>query len=225
MPERLIPKSKLSNRQLGKLIDFFVLEVPAAKAAHVLKINRHSAERVYLFVRRCLLLECEEEAKLSGEIELDESYFGGHRKGMRGRGAAGKVAVFGLLKRNGRVYTRPVSNVSEPTLRFIIRQKVPAGSTVYTDSFRSYDGLITMGYKHYRVDHSKEFAKGKRNHINGIENFWGFAKTRLKRYYGINRKHFELYLKEMEFRFNHRQDRNLGFTVRRITKKWKAVLD
>ena len=224
MAKKLIPRSKLTNRQLGRLIVFFVLEVPATAAAKQLKIHRHSAERVYTFIRRCLLLECEEEAKLSGEIEMDESYFGGHRKGNRGRGAAGKVAVFGLLKRNGRVYTRPVTDVSAATLRHIIRQKVPRGSIVYTDSFKSYDSLITMGYKHFRVDHSKEFARTKRNHINGIENFWGFAKTRLKRYYGIDRTQFELYLKEMEFRFNHRQDENLSLTVRKIIKKWKAVL-
>src|SRR5215472_3710664 len=108
MSKRLIARSKLSNRQLNQLVDFFALEVPAVKAARVLRINRHSAERVYQLIRRHLAWECERRSPLRGEIEAEESYFGGHRKGLRGRGAAGKVAVFGLLKRRGKVYTRPV---------------------------------------------------------------------------------------------------------------------
>jgi len=148
-------------------------------------------------------------------VEVDESYFGGVRKGQRGRGAAGKVIVFGILKRNGKVYTRPVPNVSRAILRLIIKQKVPEGSTIYSDSFRSYDGLITDGYKHYRINHDREFARGRRNHINGIESFWSYAKTKLKKYQGINRKYFQLYLKEMEYRFNHRNDE--------LTKKIKGL--
>lgn len=220
---RTIPRSKLSNRTLNRIIDMFVLEVPARKAAGELGVHRHSVERVYMYIRRCMALACEDEARFSGEVEVDESYFGGHRKGNRGRGAVGKVAVCGLLKRNGKVYTAPVPDVSRKTLRSIIRDKVADGSTIYSDSFRSYDGLITDGYKHYRINHAKEFTRGKRNHINGIESFWAFAKTKLRRYYGTRRSHFPLYLKEMEFRFNHRNE-NLGSAVRRIIKRYKAVL-
>jgi len=224
MSKRLIARSKLSNRQLHQLIDFFALEVPAVKAAQVLRINRHSAERVYQVIRRHLAWECERRSPLRGEVEADESYFGGHRKGLRGRGAAGKVAVFGLLKRRGQVYTRPVPNVTRETLRAVIRQKVPKGSTIYSDQFGGYDGLITEGYRHHRINHGEGFAISRRRHINGIENFWGYAKTKLKRYYGISRSQFLLYLKEMEFRFNHRHE-DLPLLIRRILKKAKPVLD
>lgn len=224
MSKRLIARSKLSNRRLNQLIDFFALEVPALKAAHVLRINRHSAERVYQVIRQHLAAECERRSPLRGEVEADESYFGGHRKGLRGRGAAGKVAVFGLLKRRGKVYTCPVPNVTRETLRAVIRRKVPKGSTIYSDQFSSYDGLITEGYRHYRIDHGQSFAPSRRQHINGIENFWGYAKTKLKRYYGIPRSQFWLYLKEMEFRFNHRHE-DLPLLIRRILKKPKPVLD
>jgi len=156
--------------------------------------------------------------------EVDESYFGGRRKGQRGRGAAGKVPVFGLLKRNGKVYTRIVKDVARETLRKIIRTKIIPESVIYSDSFRSYDGLVLDGFRHYRINHAKQFKRGKRNHINGIENFWGYAKTKLKRYYGINRNYFYLYLKEMEFRFNNRKTSNLGSIIKRILKKNKAVL-
>lgn len=225
MNKRLIKNSKLSNRQIGKLIDFFVLEVPASKASKVLKINRHSAERVYQIIRCNIALKCEKEFSFKGEVEVDESYFGGRRKGNRGRGASGKIPVFGILKRKGRVYTKIVNDVSRSTLRKIIRTKIIPESIIYSDSFRSYNGLVLDGFKHYRIDHSNSFARGKRNHINGIENFWGYAKTKLKKYYGIDRKYFYLYLKEMEFRFNHRKDPDLSITIRKLLKSNNRVLD
>ncbi|HEY0080078.1 MAG TPA: IS1595 family transposase [Pyrinomonadaceae bacterium] len=217
--------SKLTNRQLNELIRYFALEVPASRAANVMQINRHSAERVYHIIRRCLARECELHSPLGGEVECDESYFGGRRKGPRGRGAAGKVPVFGLLKRNGKVYTRIVEDVSRKTLRQIIRTKVVPDSVIYTDSFRSYDGLVLDGFKHYRINHQKCFAVGKRNHINGIENFWGYAKTKLKSYYGVSREHFYFYLKEMEFRFNHRKVADLAALIKKTVKKHQPVLD
>lgn len=225
MTKRLIKRSKLSNRQISKFIDFFAMEVPASMAAKGLHLNRHSAERIYHLIRVSLARECERWSPFEGEVEVDESYFGGKRKGHRGRGAAGKVPVFGLLKRNGKVYTSIVKDVSRDTLRHIIRTNIVPDSTIYSDSFRSYDGLILDGYRHYRINHDQAFANGKRHHINGIENFWGYAKTKLKRYYGINRNYYYLYLKEMEFRFNHRKEPNLGLLIRKIIKKNNAVLD
>jgi transposase len=225
VPQRLIKNSKLTNRQLNELVKYFALEVPASRAARVMNINRHSAERVYYIIRRCLARECELHSPLGGEVECDESYFGGRRKGPRGRGAAGKVPVFGLLKRNGKVYTRIVEDVSRKTLRQLIRTKVVPESIIYTDSFRSYDGLVLDGFKHYRINHQKCFAMSKRQHINGIENFWGYAKTKLKSYYGVSREHFYFYLKEMEFRFNHRKAANLAALIKKTVKKHQAVLD
>jgi len=91
---------------------------------------------------------CEEEERLSGEVEVDESYFGARRvRGKRGRGAFGKVPVIGLLKRKGKVYTRVVRNCSREQLLPIIKGKVLSESTVFTDAWRSYDSLILHGYK------------------------------------------------------------------------------
>ena len=218
MATKWIKYSKLSNREIGKLVDYFVLEVPARKAAKMLGINRHSAERIYNIIRLNLAKECERESPLGGEVEVDESYFGGRRKGKRGRGSAGKVPVFGILRRNGKVYTRIVEDVSRKTLRSIIRTKVIPESVVYSDSFRSYDGLVLDGFKHFRINHDEKFSDEKRNHINGIENFWGYAKMKLKRYHGVSRSHFFLYLKEIEYRFNHRNE-DLRVLIRNILKK------
>jgi len=78
------------------------------------------------------------------------------------------------------------------------------GSVFYTDDFKSYKDLKHYG-KHSRVKHSKTFGKGK-NHINGIEGFWSYAKERFHKYHGINKKNYGAYIKEMEFRFNHRNE-------------------
>ena len=108
----------------------------------------------------------EDETPFFGEIEVDESYFGGKRKGIRGRGAAGKVPVFGILKRGGRVYTKIVPDVRSATLMPILEQKIVPDSIVFTDSLRSYNVLDVSDFHHVRINHSELFAEG-RNHING----------------------------------------------------------
>jgi transposase len=124
-------------------------------AARVIGINRHSAERVYHLIRRHLAWECEHRAhRCASRSKPSESYFGGHREGLQGRGAAGKVAV--LLKRRSKVYTRPVPNVTRETLRAMIPQEVPKGTTIHSDQFSSYDGLMTEGYRHYRINQVKD---------------------------------------------------------------------
>ena len=152
-----------------------------------------------------------------GEIEADESYFGGTWKGKRGRGAVGKVAVFGLLKRNGKVYTVVVPNAQSATLLPIIREKVKPDSIVYTDTFRSYDVLDVSEFSHFRINHSTRFAENH-NHINGIENFWNQAKRHLRKFNGIPKEHFELYLKECEWRFNNSEIKSQISILKQLVK-------
>ena len=125
----------------------------------------------------------------------------GTRKGKRGRGAGGKVPVFGVLKRGGRVYTKIIPDASSRTLIPIIESKVVPDSVVYSDCWKGYNTLDVSEFKHYRINHSKLFAD-KQNHINGIENFWNQAKRHMRRFNGIPRENFELFLKECEWRFN-----------------------
>lgn len=100
----------------------------------------------------------------------------------------------------------------------IIQERILEGSTIYTDGWKAYDGLILNGYEHYRVYHSKnEFARGK-SHVNGIESFWSFAKRRLAKFNGLTDDKFFLHLKECEFRFNHRHE-NLEQKALKIMKK------
>ena len=196
-------RCKLSRKQQSRLVEFFVLEVTARSAASVLGIQPNTAALYYRKLRQLIVeqLAMVEHEVFDGAVELDESYFGGVRKGKRGRGAAGKVVVFGLLKRGGKVYAKVVDNARTATLMPVIQRKVAPDSVVYTDSFRSYDALDVSQFHHVRINHSVEFAQG-RNHINGIENFWNQAKRVLRKYNGIPKDNFPLFLKECEFRFN-----------------------
>jgi transposase len=145
---------------------------------------------------------------------MDESYFGGKRKGNRGRGANNKAIVFGILERKGKVHTVIVPNVSKETLMKEIENKTLKGSVFYTDGWKSYNSLHQFG-KHSVIKHDKdEFAKDD-NHINGIEGFWSYAKERFHKYHGIKKNNYPFYLKEMEFRFNHRNESvfNLLFNI------------
>jgi len=91
----------------------------------------------------------------------------------------------------------------------IIRQIIKKKSAAYTDRWESYDGLVFDGYKHQRINHSKRYSNQKGMRINGIENFWSFAKRRFAKFNGVSRKTFLLYLKECEFRYNEKGDGNI----------------
>ena len=185
-------------------MEHFVAGTSARCAADLIGVNRKTAIYYYHRLREIIAyrMSLEMHEIWGGEIEVDESYFGGKRKGKRGRGAAGKVPVFGLLKRGGKVYTKVIPDASSKTLMPIIRSKVIPDSIVYSDCWRGYNVLDTSEFKHYRINHSKLFAD-KKNHINGIENFWNQAKRHMRKFNGIPKEHFPLFLKECEWRFNN----------------------
>jgi transposase len=132
---------------------------------------------------------------------VDESYFGGTRKGKRSRGASGKVAAFGLLERGSKVFTSIIPNARTETMLPIIEEKVTPDSIIYTDSFRAYNALDVSDFHHMRINHFELFADWD-NHINGIENFWHLAKRHLRKFNGIDRDSFHWFIKVLEWRFN-----------------------
>lgn len=211
---------KLLRKQQLKLLEYFVLEVTARSAADMMEIQANTAILFYRKLREIIAYYLEQEAHeiFHGAVELDESYFGGARKGKRGRGAAGKVAVFGILKRGGKVYTKVVNDTKAITLMPLIARKIAPDSVVYTDCYRSYNALDVSDFYHERINHSKLFATGK-NHINGIENFWNQAKRVLRKYNGIPKESFPLFLKECEFRFNYGSPKQQLL----ILKEWAGI--
>ncbi len=195
-------KSRLSKTKQDRLIEHFVAGTTARTTAVLVGVNKSTASYYFHRLRELIFKAVEDETPFSGEIEVDESYFGGKRKGKRGRGAAGKVPVFGLLKRGGKVYTKIIPNAKATTLMPIMQERITPDSVVYTDSLSSYNVLDVSCFKHYRINHSELFADRK-NHINGIENFWNQAKRHLRKFNGVPTDHFHLYLKECEWRFNN----------------------
>ena len=190
------------------LIKLFELSVSAKTASKQVHLSYKTTLKAFDVIRYSILEELAKTDKvLKGKIEADEAYFGGKRKGNRGRGARNKTIVFGILERNGKVHVEIVNNVKAKTLLASTIKKVKKGSIVYTDKWKGYDSLIFNGYKHLSIDHSKLFGKGD-VYINGIEGFWSFAKENMAKHHGVSPGKFLLYIKEMEWRYNNR-DYNL----------------
>jgi transposase len=195
---------RISPSQWLSLVKLFELSVSARKASQDVHLSYKTALRAYDILRRVLVEElARSDDILKGELEADEAYFGGKRKGKRGRGARNKTIVFGILERGGKVSVSIVQDVSAKSLMTETVKRVRRGSIVYTDRWRGYDSLMFCGYKHLNIDHRYKFKQGK-VYINGIEGFWSFAKERLIKHHGISRQKFLFYIKEMEWRYNNR---------------------
>lgn len=208
MKNRYFFKSHISERKFREILRYFSLDFDASQTSFLTHLTRKTINRLYHKFRERIfsLVEDDEQGKINGEIEIDESYFGARRvRGKRGRGAKGKTPVVGLLKRNGKVFTQILKNCERKELLPIIKGKILEESTIYTDGWRSYDSLVLNGYQHHRIYHSEnEFVRGK-NHVNGIESFWSYTKRRLLKFNGIRKSEFLWHLKESQFRWNNRQ--------------------
>lgn len=223
MKNKYIYRSRISEAKFREIVKLFSIDIEAVKISELTGVSRNSINKILKQIRILMMNECEKISRFSGEIEIDESYFGAKRiRGKRGRGAGGKTPVFGMLKRDGYVYTQVVKNCSSKELLPILREFSNLDeSTIFSDSWKAYDGLVDYGAKeHYRVKHSNnEFASGK-NHINGIENFWGYCKHRLSKFKGIKRDMFILHLKECEYRYNVKKDnKDLYKTLLELVRK------
>src|SRR6476469_2275059 len=178
------------------LVKLFELELTASQAAVQLGLSYPTTLKGFTLLRH--------------EVEADESYVGprrparsrGHPKNF-GRGVPHKTPVFGILERRGRVQVTVVPNCSQETLRDQTLRWVKRGTLVYTDRWSGYDTLAFCGYRHLRVDHARRFSHGK-VHINGLEGFWSYAKSKFIKHHGVSPDRFPLYLYEWQFRYNHR---------------------
>ena len=218
---RYVARSHISEAKFRAIVRLFALDLEATKVAALTHVSRRTVNRFFQAFRIRMARECEAHAPVRGVVEVDESYFGRRRiRGKRGRGAGGKTIVFGIFKRHGRVYTQIVPDAKRATLLGIMRGRVDLASVIHSDGWIGYAGLVDVGYrKHFRVEHRDSVFVARRGvHINGIESFWGTAKTRLAKRRGIRREYFFLHLKECEFRFNHRRG-NLYRTLLELLRK------
>ena len=212
--------AKLSPHRIKKIIRCFCIDIDASKTAKLLGFNRKTANRYFLLFRHAIHRFQTEQLRLFvGNVELDESYFGGKRRrgvpGKRGRGTS-KQPVFGIFERGGSVFTEIIPDCRKQTLQEVITGKVSPDAVVISDEWRGYDGLVDVGYdRHYRITHSKHFSKNG-VHINGIESFWSFTKRRLAKFNGV-KVNFPLHLKECEWRWN-KETKTLERELARILK-------
>ena len=152
--------------------------------------------------------------KLSGQVEADETFIGGKGRNMHrekrerqitGTGGKVKTAVLEILERGGKIRTKVVGNTKKKTLHSEVREHVLAGSALFTDALKSYDGLDE--FQHEVIDHAVEYVRGE-VHTNGLENFWSLLKRGINgTYVSVEPFHLFRYLDEQAFRCNHR----LGF--------------
>lgn len=212
---------RIPLNEVAHLAYEFSLGVPAYRMRFSTNSSTATNEKLFRTIRYAIYDEAIDtlrDLKLSGELEMDEAYFGGRRKRKKLRikglpqlwwgfeGNKKKQAVFGIYQRNGKVITFPVPNRRAKTLLPIVDKHTHRGSIYYTDENTAYATLSLRG-QHVKVikDIDTKIPKGEHT-INGIEGFWSYAKIWLYHYRGVPKKYFPLYLKEVEYRFNHREE-------------------
>ena len=214
MRNKYLRRAHILERDFRVMLCCFAHDLPALTAAKMCGVNKNTTHRLYGLLRQRVVafIRCRFVPFIGGIVEIDESYFGPRRvRGKRGRGAGRKVPVIGLLKRAGKVFVQIVPNCSQTELLRVVHGQVMGATTIHTDGWKAYDGLVWDGFKHHRVHHHEnEFARGKR-HINGIESFWSFAKTRLAKNSAVSAPTSSRFNQgKQEWRWNHRRD-NLSY--------------
>jgi transposase-like protein len=177
----------------------------------------------WFMLHRLRLAMQESGGKLSGEIEVDETFIGGKARNMHaakrrekitGTGGKDKAIAFGMVERGGKVRATAALSRQKEDLQGAIREHCEAGAAIFTDELKSYDGL-DADYKHAVINHAVEYVNGE-VHTNTIENFWSLLKRGLHgTYISVEPWHLFRYLDEQAFRYNYRKDMNDGdrFTV------------
>ncbi len=224
-----LSRSRLPLDQWYELLWWFAYEFTANKTAKETNLPQRLVHRCFSKIREAMFeYEEKEMVKFFGIVEVDETYIGPKFKNRRRkkrnflkrigvvkRGRGSKILqqpVFGMYQRDGRVHIKFVRDAEKNTLQNIIRGKIELASDVYSDTWKSYNGLEQQGYNHEVIDHgNEEYVKDDDIHINGIEGFWGYLKERLLKHHGVAKRNLIYYVKELEFRFNYRHLSTQGF--------------
>ena len=220
----------LTRLEWKKVLHWFLRGLPAQAIGQETGLERKRVIRALMYVRAAMQKDIPDV--FSGTVEVDETYLGGQwknkrlserKKGtLRGRGTR-KTPAFGILCRGGKVWAQIVPDVEAKTLLPLITKQVEPGSTVCSDAWKSYTGVVANGYIHRLVKHQEgEYSDGHGNHINGLEGFWGYLKRRLAAKGGIRRERLPLYLAEYVWRYNHRNE-NIETQKKQLLKQLEGV--
>ena len=198
-------------RKQKEIVKQFSMGSTEEEAAREAKVNINTANLWYRYLRRLISLNADNKPCFARKVQIDHAYFGGPQKrsGPNGNRAwsRNKIIVFGIYDRGSNtLYVVRVPNTKSETLIPIIKRIVQKGSYVYSDGWRGFERLKKEGYKLRTVNHSaKQFHNGRtKAHTGHIDSFWGVAKKRYRQLNGVPEHTFDLFLKECEFRFNHR---------------------
>jgi len=209
----------LTKGQWKEFLTWFVLSHSLRIIKEQTGLSHYSVFKATRITRQVMFKDVPDD--FEGIVEVDETYLGGQKRNKRksqlkkdkeilgkeskkGFGTT-KQPIFGILCRSGKVHAELVDKTEAKDLIPIITKKVKSGARICSDTWRAYTGLAVRGYVHRTVEHrKKEYTKGK-NHINGLEGFWGYLKRKLAAKGGIQRKYLSLFLGEYVWRYNHRQ--------------------
>lgn len=222
-------KKRISERLRKDILESFAAGIAACDLARKYENRKNGANinticAYYTEFREAIFLHYRKAPRLDGQVEIDETFFGGrqrkkylhdptygdpefymtrgNRRVQKKKYKRKKIMVMGILKRGGDVYTHIIERRDADTLIPIIHMVVPEGTTIYTDEWSSYSKLALDGYHHIKINHSRKFARRKGEHVNTLERFWQFAKDIIRPMKGGYRHNFPLHLKEAEFRWN-----------------------
>ncbi len=232
---------KISLRKKNLLLKRFVFKSTAKDAAKEAGVNRNTANLYFNHFREKIYDEYYRAPRFSGEVEIDQAFFGKGRnrkknidkkideygdpeywkknfKKKRIYKRVESVMVLGILRRNGAVYTHIIKKADRNTLFSVIHLVVENGTTIYSDQWQGFNGLNEDGYIHKTVNHRKGLVSKDGVHTGGIDNFWGYAKQLLARFKGLSRRTFALHLKECEFRWNHKDEKEMLRILKKIIK-------
>jgi len=211
----IVSSIRLTRTEWVKLIDLFLIGANGPTLEELTGRNKDTINKAQRLLR--VVMTADVPDVFSGEVEIDETYFGGQKKNKRksqlkdipkknyGWGTT-KQPVLGILERNGKVWTKIVPATEAIDLMPIITKKIKVGSQIHSDTWRAYTGLAAKGYVHRTTNHKAKEYVNATSHINGLEGFWGYLKRKLASKGGIRREYMYLFLGEYVWRYNYRKE-------------------
>ena len=221
LPKRVrISRCKLSKKEQQKMIEFFVLGVTARSAADLMEMQPNTAALFYRKIREVIAHYLAQDASqaFNGEFVLDESHFGEPRDNKKYKTDEDKHAVFGILSRQGKIFTKMTGQTTAEILTAAAPNLLVPDSVVYIKGYHEDQALDVNEFHQERVSNIDDDEQAKYL-IGETENFWNQTKRMLRKYNGIPKTTFPLFLKECEFRFNYGTPKQ----QLKILKKWTGI--